>query len=139
MEKPGKNSGKLVVEINSFSYRKNLPDDVSGNGGGFVFDCRAINNPGLIHDLKEFTGKDPVIEEFFLHHSDMNEFIEDAFRLISRSIDEYISKNYNHLQLNFGCTGGRHRSVYAAEKIAKRIEKCYDVEIELIHRDLEAY
>ena len=128
---------KLRIEINSFSYRNNLPDDPSGHGGGFIFDCRAIENPGRLPELRSFSGKDPEIEDFFLRKSRMNEFINDIFKLISPSIETYQSNNFKHLQLNFGCTGGRHRSVFAAEKIAARIKESFDVEVTVFHRELK--
>ena len=130
-------SGKLKVEINSFSYRKPLPDDLTGNGGGFIFDCRAVNNPGLVPELRNFTGKDPEIDQFFREKSAMHEFLEETFQILSRSIEVYTSKKFEHLQVNFGCTGGRHRSVYAAEQIARKIQRKFDVEVSVWHRELE--
>jgi aminoglycoside/choline kinase family phosphotransferase len=128
---------KLKVEINSFSYRKNLPYDFTGNGGGYIFDCRAIHNPGIYPDLKDFTGKDNVIADFFETKSDMKVFTDEIFAPVSRSISSYIEKDFKHLQLNFGCTGGRHRSVYVAEKIAEKIKANFDVEVSVIHRELK--
>jgi aminoglycoside/choline kinase family phosphotransferase len=127
---------KLRIEINSFSYRKALPDDLSGNGGGFIFDCRSINNPGLYPELKGFTGKDREIQSFFEKYGDMGKFLDDIYAILSKTIRVYQEKKYKHLQVNFGCTGGRHRSVYAAEQITKKIAESFDVIIDINHREL---
>lgn len=133
----GKTIDKLRIEINSFSYRKTLPDDYSGNGGGFIFDCRAIHNPGKYPELKGYTGLDPEIDLFFKANSEMSSFIDEVFRVISRSISSYEKLGYKNLQVNFGCTGGKHRSVYAAERITEKIKDTFDVFVELHHRELE--
>lgn len=130
------NKEKLTILIQSFSYRNQLPDDLTGNGGGFIFDCRGINNPGKYPELKEYTGKDSIIAKFFLEKSEMTSFLDDIKSIISRSVKQYNLEGYKHLQLSFGCTGGRHRSVFAAEKIKQYLEQNSDVIVELSHRDL---
>jgi RNase adaptor protein for sRNA GlmZ degradation len=110
---------------------------MSGNGGGFIFDCRSIHNPGLYPDLKGFTGKDKEIKSFFEMHGDMAEFLDKIFAVLSSTIKVYQEKNYKHLQVNFGCTGGRHRSVYAAEQMSRKIGDSFDVIVEKNHRELE--
>jgi len=128
---------KLLVRIQSFSYRKPLPDDLSGHGGGYIFDCRAIDNPGRFKEYKSFTGKDKIIQDYFREKTDMHSFLEDQYKIIERSINSYIKKEYKHLQVNFGCTGGRHRSVFAAESIAKKIEENFNIDIEIDHREIK--
>lgn len=127
---------KLSISIQSFSYRNQLPDDLTGNGGGFIFDCRGINNPGKYSELKEYTGKDSVIEKFFLEKSEMMAFLDDIKNIISRCIKQYNIEGYKQLQISFGCTGGRHRSVFAAEKIKQYLEQNHNIFVELSHRDL---
>lgn len=128
---------KLSITIQSFSYRNQLPDDLTGNGGGFIFDCRGIHNPGRYAELKDFNGKDQEIEDFFIEKSEMLPFLEDIKNIINRSIKRYNSEGYKHLQISFGCTGGRHRSVFAAEKIAQYLKQNHDIFVEISHRDLK--
>jgi RNase adaptor protein for sRNA GlmZ degradation len=101
-----------------------------------LFDCRAIHNPGRYAGWKHLTGRDPEIEVFFSQQSKMYDFLTDVYRIIDRSIESYQSNNYKHLQVAFGCTGGRHRSVFAAEKLAAYLNENHDIELELDHRDL---
>lgn len=126
----------LTVTINSFSYRKPLPDDLTGNGGGFVFDCRAMENPGRIPELRQFTGLDKEIQDFFSLQPGMEHFIDNAFRMVLSSVETYRKRDYRNLMVNFGCTGGRHRSVFAAEKLASRLKQIPGLVVELRHREL---
>ncbi|MCF8241529.1 MAG: phosphotransferase [Melioribacteraceae bacterium] len=128
----------LKVKITSFSYKKGLPEDYSGNGGGFVFDCRAIHNPGRFDEYKKLTGRDEKVIEFLKKHSEAEYFLSNVFSLIDNSVDNYLKRGFNNLQVNFGCTGGQHRSVYCAESLTNHLKEKYpDVRIELIHRELE--
>jgi UPF0042 nucleotide-binding protein len=115
----------LHITIQSFSYRKGYPEDPTGNGGGFVFDCRGILNPYRFGDLRYLTGKDKEIAVFFAQETQMPEFLKSVENSISISVDNYLNRNFSDLQINFGCTGGQHRSVYAAEQIAEYIRKKY--------------
>ena len=132
-------AGQLQVEINSFSYRRGIPVDLSENGGGFVFDCRAILNPGRMEEYKDLNGNDPAVIEFFRNHTNADIFINDSFRIIDHVISEYLSKKYTRLMLNFGCTGGQHRSIYCSEQIKKLLQKTYKDRIDIIlnHREQE--
>lgn len=127
----------LHILVQSFSYRKGgYPEDPAGNGGGFVFDCRGILNPYRFGNLKYLTGKDKEVEEFFVEKTDMPEFIESIKKIIDITINNYLEREFSDLQINFGCTGGQHRSVYSAEKIALYIiEKYPQTRVSLIHRN----
>lgn len=127
----------LVVKICSFSYRKGLPEDASGNGGGFVFDCRGIDNPGRYDDYKEFHGRDKSVMEFLERQTKMQTFLNSVFDLVDISVEEYIKRGFTNLAVNFGCTGGQHRSVYAADALARHLRNKYKVKIELCHREQE--
>jgi RNase adaptor protein for sRNA GlmZ degradation len=126
-------SDKLIVEINSFSYKKNgCPLDLTENGGGFVFDCRSLPNPGRIAALKDYTGKQEPVIEYLENKAEMQAFLEDVSRLVSQSIDNYLERKFTHLQVNFGCTGGKHRSVFSAEKLRSLLESRYDGRISIL-------
>lgn len=126
---------KLKIEIHSFSYKKGgIPKDNTENGGGFVFDCRGILNPGRIKEYKIQTGNDIGVQEFLETKTEMPHFLKSIQSLISISIENYISRNFEHLQINFGCTGGQHRSVYSAIKTAHFIREKYpDTEVSVYH------
>jgi len=124
---------RLTVRISSFSYKKGIPNDPSGNGGGFVFDCRAIHNPGRYPEFKHLTGKDPQVQKFLEEKSTMRDFISTAQVLVTQSVEVYISRGFSHLCVNFGCTGGQHRSVYAAENLAEYLRNNYPVTVVLQH------
>lgn len=124
---------RLTVRISSFSYKKGIPHDPSGNGGGFVFDCRAIHNPGRYAEFKHLTGKDSQVQEFLEEKSTIDAFMTSVFSLVSQSVEVYLSRGFTHLSVNFGCTGGQHRSVYAAEKLAEYLRNNYPVAVVLQH------
>ncbi|MDQ2178532.1 phosphotransferase [Marinifilum sp. D714] len=128
---------KLHVEINSFSYRRGIPLDKSTNGGGFVFDCRAIHNPGRYQEYVEMTGKDQPVIDFFKKKSEMDEFLTSVCAIVDMSVDKYIKRKFTNLQVSFGCTGGRHRSVFSAESLAKHLREKFDVNISLRHIERE--
>lgn len=112
---------KLYIDIHSFSYRKPLPADNTDNGGGFVFDCRGILNPGRLEEYKPLTGKDDGVIQFLEQNTRMTEFLTHIHNAISITIENYVEREFDHLQIAFGCTGGQHRSVYCAEKTAEFI------------------
>ncbi|MGI9525773.1 MAG: RapZ C-terminal domain-containing protein [Weeksellaceae bacterium] len=114
---------QLNINIRSFSYRRNIPQDPSGNGGGFVFDCRGILNPGRIEEYKTKTGRDQEVKTYLETETKMPEFLKGVFQVIDISIEDYINRNFSNLEINFGCTGGQHRSVYAADKTASHIQE----------------
>ena len=116
----------LKIEIHSFSYKKGgIPKDNSGNGGGFAFDCRGILNPGRVEEYKIQTGCDIGVQDYLETKTKMPNFLELVKNIVSINIDNYIGRDFDHLQINFGCTGGQHRSVYAAEKMAEFIREKY--------------
>jgi UPF0042 nucleotide-binding protein len=128
----------LVVTINSFSYRKEIPADNSGNGGGFVFDCRGILNPGRIESMKTQTGRDKEVIDFLEQQTQMPEFLNSIFDIVDISVEEYIKRGFESLVISFGCTGGQHRSVYAADALARHLRNKFKVKIELNHIEQES-
>lgn len=130
-------NNKLRVTINSFSYKRALPIDDSENGGGFIFDCRSIHNPGRYEEYKKRTGKDKEVIQFFKNEPEMHEFLNHVFALIDQSVNKYIERKFTHLMVSFGCTGGQHRSVYCAENLANHLKEKFDINITLQHIEQE--
>ena len=128
-----KDSEGLTVTIFSFSYRKSIPFDKSGNGGGYVFDCRALPNPGLFDEYKQLNGRDQEVIEFFDQHPETEQYLSHLFAIVDQSVETYISREYTRLMLCFGCTGGRHRSVYCAEQTVRHLRENYDCNVILHH------
>lgn len=125
----------LTVTVSSFSYKKGYPADPSGNGGGYVFDCRAIHNPGRYDEYKQLTGMDDSVKRFLEDDGEILAFIEHVKGLVGPSVDRYVKRGFKSLQVSFGCTGGQHRSVYSAEAIARWLRERKDVRVHLIHRE----
>ncbi|WP_336664239.1 RNase adapter RapZ [Elizabethkingia meningoseptica] len=126
----------LKIEIHSFSYKKGgIPKDNSGNGGGFVFDCRGILNPGRIEEYKQQTGNDVPVQEYLEQKTRIQDFLDAVYAIVSINIDDYLARGFEHLQINFGCTGGQHRSVYSAIKTAAYIREKYPQANVILHHD----
>ena len=126
---------ELKVRIYSFAYKKGIPNDISGNGGGYVFDCRAINNPGKYERYNNVTGLDEPVIQFLEEDGEMLEFLENIYPLVDRHVKRYKERGFTDLMISFGCTGGQHRSVYAAQKTAEHISKEFGIKVSLVHRE----
>lgn len=127
----------LKVQIYSFSYKKGIPADASPHGGGFVFDCRGILNPGRQEEYKSLTGKDPEVKYFLEQQTKMPEFLEGVYQTVDIAVADYLHRNFDHLSIAFGCTGGQHRSVYAAESLALHLKEKFGVATTLRHLEQE--
>jgi hypothetical protein len=128
----------LVVHINSFSYKKGIPEDIQGNGGGFVFDCRGILNPGRLEAFKVLTGRDKDVKDYLEQQTKMPEFLNSVYDMVDISVEDYIKRGHGSLMVSFGCTGGQHRSVYAAEALTRHLRNKFKVNISLRHVEQEA-
>ncbi|MBQ8969498.1 MAG: phosphotransferase [Bacteroidaceae bacterium] len=125
----------LCVRIFSFSYKKGIPADESGNGGGYVFDCRSTHNPGRYEPYKQLTGMDKPVIDFLEKDGEILTFLDSVYRLADAHIERYIQRGFTHLMFAFGCTGGQHRSVYSGQHLAEHIHQKYGIKVELIHRE----
>jgi RNase adaptor protein for sRNA GlmZ degradation len=129
----------LKVKIFSFSYKKSgIPKDETINGGGFVFDCRYIFNPGRLPEFVSLCGLDDGVINYLDKNSQMKNFLENIYFLIDSAVENYTERNFTDLMVSFGCTGGQHRSVYAAEALKKHLKKKFDskIEITIKHNEL---
>lgn len=125
----------LEVKIVSFAYKKGIPNDPTGNGGGFVFDCRSINNPGKYERYNHFTGLDEPVIRFLEEDGEITRFLEHVYELVDASVKRYLDRGFTNLMVCFGCTGGQHRSVYSAQHLAEHIHRKFGVKVNLIHRE----
>ncbi len=124
----------LLIKINSFSYKKTgYPKDDSDNGGGYVFDCRGILNPGRQDEYKKITGRDKSVIDFLEQHTEMPNFINNVYNIVDITVTDYIKRDFSSLTINFGCTGGQHRSVYAADALVRHLRNKFNVRIDLKH------
>lgn len=127
--------GPLVVRVYSFSYRKGIPEDPTGNGGGYVFDCRSTHNPGRYEPYKKLTGLDEPVIRFLEDDGEILTFLESVYRLADHHVRRYVQRGFTSLMFSFGCTGGQHRSVYCAQHLAEHIHDKFGVEVHVCHRE----
>lgn len=126
---------QLTVKVMSFSYRKGIPEDNSGNGGGYVFDCRYVHNPGRYDEYKPLTGLDKPVIDFLENDGEITEFLTHVYALTDAHVKRYLERGFTNLMICFGCTGGQHRSVYSAQHTAEHIHNHFGVRVELLHRE----
>ena len=127
---------RLEVHIYSFAYKKGIPADTTGNGGGYVFDCRSINNPGKYEHYRQFNGNDPEVIKFLEDDGEVLVFLDSVYKLLDAHVQRYIERKFTHLQVCFGCTGGQHRSVYCAEHLARHLADKFNIKVLLTHREM---
>ena len=131
----GLDGKRLTVRVLSFAYKKGIPNDPTGNGGGYIFDCRAINNPGKYDRYKPFTGLDANVIKFLEDDGEVYTFLEHCHALVDASVQRYIDRGFTNLMIAYGCTGGQHRSVYCAQHTAEHIARKFNIRVELVHRE----
>ena len=135
----GQGDSTLTIDILSFSFKKGLPLDPSGNGGGYIFDCRSTHNPGKYEQYKQLTGLDKPVIEFLESDGEILTFLDSVYRLVDHHVERFLERGFTHLQVAFGCTGGQHRSVYSAEATARHLHAKYpETNIQVTHRELSA-
>jgi hypothetical protein len=126
---------ELVVRVFSFSYKKGIPEDISGNGGGYVFDCRSTHNPGRYEPYKKLTGLDESVIQFLEDDGEILTFLESVYQLADVHVARYLERGFTDLMFSFGCTGGQHRSVYSAQHLAEHLHAKFGVKVCLCHRE----
>lgn len=127
---------RLSVHIYSFAYKKGIPADTTGNGGGYVFDCRSVNNPGKYEYYRQFNGMDPEVIKFLEDDGEVFTFLDSVYKLVDAHAKRFIERKFTNLQVCFGCTGGQHRSVYCAEHMARHLKDKFDIKVTVTHREL---
>ena len=125
----------LRVRVFSFSYKKGIPEDESGNGGGYVFDCRSTNNPGRYEPYKKLTGQDEPVIRFLEEDGEILTFLQSVYQLADAHVERYLERGFTNLMFSFGCTGGQHRSVYSADHLAQHLHEKYGIEVIVCHRE----
>ncbi len=128
----------LTVRVCSFSFhRGGPPSDDTGHGGGFVFDARALPNPGREERFMPMCGKDTAVIEYLEQQPGVRQFLANVFDLVDASVAEYQRRGFRNLMVSFGCTGGQHRSVYLAEQLAKHLRERNGVGVVVRHCEME--
>lgn len=130
-----KSNNLYGIRVMSFSYKKGVPEDESGNGGGYIFDCRSTHNPGRYDEYKKLTGLDQPVKDFLEKDGEITTFLESVDRIVDFHVQRYQERGFNDLMICFGCTGGQHRSVYCAQHVAERIHNKFGMAVHLIHRE----
>ena len=125
----------LVVRIYSFSFKKGIPEDETGNGGGYVFDCRSTHNPGRYDEYKPLTGLDQPVIDFLEADGEILTFLDSVYKIVDFHVARFLERGFTNMQISFGCTGGRHRSVYSAQHVAEHIHKKFGVKVRICHRE----
>ena len=103
----------LVLLIESFAFKQGVPPDVD-----FAFDARCLPNPHWVPELKPLTGREPEVQAYLERHDVVNEYIADLCRWIEKWLPAFEAQDRSSLTVGIGCTGGKHRSVYIAERVA---------------------
>ena len=123
------------MALSSFAYKNGIPEDTSGNGGGFVFDCRILPNPGRLEEYRDQTGRDKAVISYLSRHREVDMFLHNVFDICDSAVENYIERGFENLSINFGCTGGQHRSVYCADRLAEHLSGKYVITVKLHHRE----
>ena len=121
------------IHLSSFAYKKAIPLDID-----FIFDVRELPNPFYKDDLKNLTGLDKPLKEYLLNFEETKEIIQDITSFLRPRIKKYKLQGRKYLAIGFGCTGGRHRSVFVTEEIANIIKNNNnDLHVSTFHRELD--
>lgn len=135
LKKISNDNYQLTINVKSFSFKKGYPQDTSGNGGGYVFDCRCLPNPGRYEKYKDKTGLDEEVIDYLEKEQEVEQFYNNAKQMVLQSVEKYKERKFTFLSVYFGCTGGRHRSVYMTQRLAKDLEK--DSKLKVIIQHIE--
>ncbi len=125
----GLGAGALTLLFQSFSYKDGIPLDAD-----WVLDCRMLPNPHYDPQLRPFTGCDAPVIDYLRRDAQVTRWLDDMRALLQRWLPEIVRENRSHVTVAIGCTGGRHRSVYLAEELAKAFRADWRVLVR--HRSL---
>ena len=132
----------MKIDITSFSYKSGPPAQFTSwadetHGGGYIFDCRAIPNPGREPQFKKLSGLDEPVKQYLASLPESEKFFQNSSQLVLESIRAYLARNFSYLSVAYGCTGGQHRSVYFSEKLAELLKKEFGnkLEVNVLHRE----
>jgi UPF0042 nucleotide-binding protein len=112
--------GRLALMFESFGYKHGIPGDAD-----FVFDVRSLPNPFWEHSLRHLTGRDPEVMAFLAGHPSVGRMAAALIEFLSERVAEFAQANRSYLTIAIGCTGGQHRSVYIAERLAEHFRQGY--------------
>jgi UPF0042 nucleotide-binding protein len=112
--------GRLSLMFESFGYKHGIPGDAD-----FVFDVRSLPNPYWEHALRHLTGRDSQVQEFLASHPSVERMVSGLIAFLQERISEFAQANRSYLTIAVGCTGGQHRSVYIAERLAHHFRQSY--------------
>jgi hypothetical protein len=127
----------LKVRIQSFSYKRGIPWDEKGHGGGFVMDCRSLPNPGKLHEYVHQNGSDANVIAYLENKKEVKSFLKYTYQIVDQVVKNYQQRNFTDLLVAFGCTGGQHRSVYCANQLSEHLKSKFDIDVEVRHLELE--
>ncbi len=137
MREFGKAKLRLNIRISSFAYKNGVPVDERGHGGGFVFDCRFLPNPGREIAYKNLSANDQEVIDWFSDKPELDRWLRSVYTMVDSAVTSYEEQNFTDLMISFGCTGGQHRSVHSANRLAAHLKETHDVDVTLHHRELE--
>ena len=123
-------TGGLRVFVTSFAYRHGIPRDAD-----LIFDVRFLDNPHYVPELRQLTGRDLAVAAHIERDPDLAPFLAGLWRLLEPLLPRYEQEGKTYLTIAIGCTGGRHRSVFVAERLAAQLDAA-GLRVELAHRDL---
>ena len=126
----------MLLDLYSFGFRRSgIPSDESGHGGGFVFDCRCLPNPGKLEEYQALTGLDTSVQAWLEAKEETEIFLNHLKRTLELSVKRYTAREFERLMVSCGCTGGQHRSVYVAEKLHKHFAGYPGLSVQLTHTE----
>jgi len=127
----GTRANEISLMFESFAYKRGVPSDAD-----FVFDARCLPNPHWEAELRPLSGRDPAVRDYLGRLPDVEAYVREVHDFLKRWIPRFEAEHRNYVTIAFGCTGGRHRSVYLAERLAELLRGERE-QVLIFHRELE--